>query len=524
MGAQRNFALSLMVAGALGGCAEYGARPASPAQGGRTWVEASSPRFRIVSDLPAADAEAIARELEQGVEAIDQVAFEHARTRLEPTTVIVFNSASDFHAFMPELVEGRFYRSLPGDLEPSSFLVLYGSLDDSSRIACLHELTHDLFDRNFGPAPPWLSEGWAQYFSTIQIEPDRIRVGAALPHLTFTQEIRPMMARADDGSEVLAMPVSQISPPSQLLAMDRRAFYSSSISQSAGEEERLHATSVYLGAWALVHLLHDGPAPYPKRFERFLEAARHTPLQAAWASAFAGLSAADFDHDFQVYLAKREMAMFEFKRHAVDSPVSISKRSLPDSEVRLYWARLSSGQASDAAAVADLDAAVAQNPASPEAHYFRGLHWLHRQQLATAERDLVEAARLAPNDPRYLLAVVMLRNEQSPAEERVHSGDPVMQAAEPLARVARSPMQLRVLALIYDELGQFDRALELAQRAVALAPIDSWCLDTEAQILNHLGRTQEALEVQRAAVAFLPEDAAAPEIVKRLSLLEAAMR
>ncbi len=279
---------SLMVVGALQGCAEYGARPASPARGGRAWVEASSARFRVVSDLPAPESEAIARELEQGLEAIDQVAFEHARTKLEPTTVVVFNSASDFHAFMPELVEGRFYRGLPGDLEPSSFLVLYGSLDDSSRITCLHELTHDLFDRNFGPAPPWLSEGWAQYFSTIQIEPDRIRVGAALPHLTFTQDAEPRMARADDGSVVLAMPVDQVARPSQLLGMDRRTFYASPLSQQASPEQRLNATSLYLGAWALVHLLHDGPEPYPKRFKRFLDAARHSPLEKAWAGAFAG--------------------------------------------------------------------------------------------------------------------------------------------------------------------------------------------------------------------------------------------
>jgi len=516
--------LGLMVLSAIGGCAEYGARPASPAQGGRAWLEASSPRFRVVSDLPAAESEAIARELEQGVEAIDQVAFEHARTKLEPTTVVVFSSASDFHAFMPELLEGRFYRNLPGDLEPSPFLVLYGSLDESSRITCLHELTHDLFDRNFGPAPPWLSEGWAQYFSTIQIEPTRIRVGAALPHLTFTQDAQPVMAKADNGTEVLAMPVELVVPPSQLLGMDRGTFYSSAFSHGAGQEERLRATSLYLGAWALVHLLHDGPEPYPTRFKGFLEAARRAPLQAAWAGAFAGLGAEQFDHDFRVYLAKREMATFEFKRRAAESPASVSIRALSDAEVRLYWARLSSGPATEAAAARDLDVAVTEAPGSAEARYFRGLHWLHRQRLPAAETDLVEAVRLAPNDPRYLFGVLMLRITQSKATEHVQTGDPIMQAAEPLVAVARSPAQLRVLALVHDDLGQLDRALELAQRAVSLAPIDPSSLDAEAQILNHLGRTKDALDVERAAVAFLPENTAAPEIVERLNELEAAAR
>lgn len=106
---------------------------------------------------------------------------------------------------MPELVEGSFYRKLPGDLEPARFVILHGTLGTESRIAFLHELTHDLFERNFGPAPPWLNEGWAQYYSTIQIEPDRIRVGSALPHLTFTAESEAFAARADDGSVVIVV-------------------------------------------------------------------------------------------------------------------------------------------------------------------------------------------------------------------------------------------------------------------------------------------------------------------------------
>jgi len=255
-----------------------------------------------------------------------------------------------------------------------------------------------------------------------------------------------------------------------------------------------------------------------------MESARRAPLQPAWQGAFAGLSAADFDHDFRVYLANRELATFEYKRHTAAAPVSVTKRAMSDAEVRLYWARLSSGPTSELAARLDLDAAIAEAPESPESHYFRGLYWLHRQNLPAAERDLLEAARLAPSDPRYLLGVLMLRIRQSPATGHVLLGDPVTKAAEPLARVARSPVQLRTLALVHDDLGDFERALELAQRAAKLAPIDSWCLDTEAQVLTHLGRTKDALDVQRAAVAFLSDSAAAPEIVQRLTELEAAAR
>ena len=99
-----------------------------------------------------------------------------------------------------------------------------------------------------------------------------------------------------------------------------------------------------------------------------------------------------------------------------------------------------------------------------------------------------------------------------------------MQAAEPLGRVARSPLQFQALARVYYDLGDLQQALAYAERGVALAPIDSFNLDAEAEILNALGRTQEAVDRERSAVAFLPEDTAAPQLTKRLSEYEARLR
>ena len=514
-----------LIATALASCTAYGTRPESPAHGGRAWAEANSQHFRVIADLPADEAAAMALELEQALDAIDQVAFEHARTSLEPTTVVVFSEGSDFHAFAPELIEGRFYRKLPGDLEPSRFMLLHGTLSTESRIACLHELTHDLFERNFGPAPAWLNEGWAQYYSTIQIEPDRLRVGAALPQLTFTAESEPFSARADDGSIVLAMPIESVATPSQLLRLGRDEFYRASAVEHPSDADRMRATSLYLGSWALVHMLHDGPEPYPTRFNRFLQNVRRERVETAWQSAFAGVGSGDFDRDFKHYLALRQLAVFEFgKRNATNAP-SIATRELTDAEVHVLWARLSPWEgAQGAAAKRDLDEAVTEAPSSAEAHYFRGLYWAAQHRFDAAADDLLAAARLAPNDPRYLLGILTLRAQQQPPTEHVHAGDPVMQAAEPLGQVARSPLQFQALARVYYDLGDLQQALAYAERGVALAPIDSFNLDAEAQILNALGRTQEAVDHERSAVAFLPEGIAAPQLAKRLSEYEARLQ
>ncbi len=513
--------LGLGIICAASGCSSYGVRPHSPAQGGPAWVEVSSAHFRVITDLSSADAQGVAREFENELEAVDQVEFEHPRTATEPTTVVVFSSASDFHAFVPNLVDGEFRRSLPGDLEPARYVLLHGAVTADTRVTCMHEMTHDLFERNFGPAPPWLNEGWAQYYSTIDVGPDKLRVGGALPHLTFTFGGAPFHGRSTDGSYMLAMPVDQVPPPSQLLAMDRKTFYAFSKEQDVEGEGHLKGIAVYMGAWALVHMMHDGPESYRVRYKRFLEKVRDSQVQPAWDSAFAGVSPADFDRDFRTYLSAREVTLYEYPRqHADTQELATTNRVMSDAEVRILWSRLSpKGGPAEVAAQQDLDAAVREAPDSPDGYYYRGLFSLHHQQLANAETDLVKAVQLAPTDPRYLTGVVELRLKQA-LQKKNGSAGPIKEALEPLAAVATSAVQFRVVALIYNQLGQHEKALPFAQHATALAPIDSDCLDVEAQVLSSLGRNHEALQSQRAAVAFLPEGAAAPGILKRLKTYE----
>lgn len=505
----------------LAGCGGSGGIPRSPGQGGNPWLELSSAHFRIVSDLDAADARQIADQLEQGVYAIEHAAFEHARAALAPTTVVVFREEADFHAFEPALARGTFIRQLPSDLEPSKFMVLFGELTPESRIACLHELTHELFDRNFGPAPPWLQEGWAEYFSTVEIENGHVRVGAGLPHVGFTLDAQGYGGRAADGSPVFVFPIDEVAPPSQLLKLDRHAFYEFALNRTPGAEALDRGRALYLGAWGFVHLLRDRDSPLNARYVHFLSLVRDQQVPAAWSEAFAGVSDSDLDREFRRYLARGELVVY-------DSPLQVPKatvlqtRVLRDDEVHVLWGRLAS-RFGDGSRIADaqFDIAVREAPESAEAHYFRGVSALKRHRLADAEHSLLLAAQLAPNDPRYLLAIVALRAEQrADPNARVQLGDTVMQAALPLVPVANSPMQLRILAEIYRDLPDLPKALAFAERAVALNPIGSSELDTEASLLNDLGRFDEALHSQRAAVAFLPEKVKDDGIQQRLRQYE----
>ena len=115
--ALRRLGFAIALSASASACAEFGAHPKCPAKGGSPWAQIDSPHFTVVSDLPRDQAESMARDLEEGLDALTQIAFEHAKIPVEHTTIVDFQDDSDFHAFLPKLVDGAFYRSLPNDPE-----------------------------------------------------------------------------------------------------------------------------------------------------------------------------------------------------------------------------------------------------------------------------------------------------------------------------------------------------------------------------------------------------------------------
>ncbi len=447
----------------------------------------------MLTDLAPDEAESTTRELEQNMEALGTIAFPHARTPNRRTTVVVFRNDSEFHAFAPELYGGQFMLGLPNDLEPDPFVVLRERLDAATRVRFLHELTHDLFARNFGWAPPWLAEGWAQYYSTLRVDGGTAHLGEALPRITFTSETDFFVARADNGEVVTAVPTREVPKATELIAMDARAFYAPMRTPEPNLSDRQRAGTRYAGSWALVHMMLDGGEPYTPRFRAFLEQARSgETLARAWQLAFADIPPAKLDEDFRSYLARRELAVWETPFLGTSNRIAVECRPLTASDVHLLWARLIRwGGKGDADAKQDLADALAEAPDAAEPRYWLGLYALSHGDAQRAELELDQAVRAAPRDARFRLAMVRLymqSRETSSAAKLAH-------AVERLAEVAESPTQLRVVASALRQLRPSEKALEFARKAYALGPIDPRVLDTYAAALFDAGQVDAAVAI-----------------------------
>jgi len=144
-----------------------------------SWTEVRSAHFRVVSDAGASEARQIASELER-IRAVYQSVL---GPEVEPAEPIVVFAAADAEGFQ-ELVPRKWRREGAGwaglFLEaPSGYAILL-RLDlrgDLRFRTVYHEYFHYLTRRHIGRLPPWLGEGLADYWATVDIREEEILVG-----------------------------------------------------------------------------------------------------------------------------------------------------------------------------------------------------------------------------------------------------------------------------------------------------------------------------------------------------------
>lgn len=153
---------------------------AAPASAGPSWVEVRSSHFRVVSDAGEGEARRVASELEK-IRSVYQLVVGPEVEPVDPILVFASADVEGFEALLPAKwrEEGR-TRWAGLFLEAPSGYTLLLRLDlrgDLRFRTVYHEYFHSLTRRNIGPLPPWLNEGLADYWATIDIRDEEILVG-----------------------------------------------------------------------------------------------------------------------------------------------------------------------------------------------------------------------------------------------------------------------------------------------------------------------------------------------------------
>ena len=201
------------------------------------WIRVPSSDFEIYSSAGEGDTRRVLQSFERVRDFFEQATGSKGRRR-EPVHVIVFGSKKEYELYRPVDFATAFYTQVAG----RDYIVL-GSANDAVFPIAVHEYVH-LIAQNAGmKLPPWLNEGLAEVFSTLQPQGDKVLVGTLIP------------------GRMQALLRENWVPLATIVSANRDSPYYS---------EKSKAGSLYNEGWALTHMLELSRA-YGARFPALLD-------------------------------------------------------------------------------------------------------------------------------------------------------------------------------------------------------------------------------------------------------------
>ena len=442
-----------------------------PAHGGAAWSELASRHFVLRTDLPRNEARVALGQFEQSYAAFEELVFPSGRPPAGRIDFVLFRDDEDFRRLAPPGASGYFLSRTDGEAPEAPAIVMHGELLPNTRRRFQHELTHRFLSLHLRDAPPWVEEGLAEYYSTVELEPDRAIVGQLPVKRVLRTEIPDsitLLARfVENRVEYSELPTLR-----GLIDLDFASFH-----------DDKHEMANYVAAWELVHMLESAP-DLRGRFQRYLAAlGGGVDPRVAWSDSFGDLDAAQLEARFKHYTLRPELPDSAAPFHPPEAPPPEEERRLSDAEVHLLWARVRPWNCREniVAAGGDLRAALAAGSPSPELLYWKALYDRKWRRFELAERDLAGALAARPREARYWHALAALRY-YSELEEPTHPLGSTEEATRRLAPLARSPWELDFLARWYADHGRRAEGLAFARRALEAGPGCWECVDTWAKL------------------------------------------
>ena len=377
------------------------------------WIRLNSSHFSVVTDGGEKQGKEVIARFEQMRSAFGQLLMRSRVNLPEPMDVIALASQEDYSAVVPgrqdPLLSEAFF--VPG--EDRYYFVLNLSRQDSWR-AVSYDFAKTLLNYNYPPAQPWFDDGFAQYFSSLQLG-QKVQIGGE-PEST-----------ADRSSQFVSLLTSQPWIPSaQLFAMRPQA-----VGNAPAPQDGLFAAQ----SWIILHFLINQNKLEQTGNYFDLALNRKLPAEQAIQQAY-DMTPAQFDQAVKSYwqsLMPRLQSPTPAGKNDAGSALGQAPTVSPDEEIGSSVQELptSVGQALVAEMAMRLpehhDHAINQlNSLSNQpkldnevAHRALSFAYLHNNQYTEATEELSKAAELDPRDPwiHFYAALIKYHQGQSVGRE-----------------------------------------------------------------------------------------------------------
>lgn len=407
------------------------------------WVKIQSPHFTVFTDASEKQGREVALRFEQ-MRAVFGVLFSKVKVQdSQPNYIIAFRHNKDFKQISP--VWKGAAENLAGWFQPSQGIT-YIALDLSSQgkwNTIFHEYSHALLNANVPPMPPWFDEGFAEYFSTVNVVGKDIEVGA-LPE-----------------SVPYVLNQSKWLPIADLFSVDH---------SSADYNESNRQGIFYAESWLAMHYLwfDRSRTAATIKYLQFREAG--VPVADAIRKAY-GVEPRELDKQLGTYFRTGRALVYRYPTPAELAQITMTASPLSDLDVRARIADLcvqSPDHLEDG--MKDLDAVLQQNPNDAVALRAMGYGWLRKGDQAKAGEYFGKAAGQDSQDPQVFYLSAVLLSREGP------QNDPAL--VEKMQTALKKAIKLDAnlgdawnwLSITYAWQDKFDDAITAARRAVELSP------------------------------------------------------
>ena len=322
------------------------ASSAGQGQLSREWKRLPSAHFTIVGTSSARDLAQLSVELEAFLAVLQQLTPSLRLASPVPTYVVALKDFGAYTNFQPRGPGGRrmdwvagYYSTGP---EGNYLVAPWGGKDRQSLALMIHELTHDLANRNVGGIPLWLAEGVSEFYSTFRVDADRSQ---AIVGEVPKERLRSLVGQS-------------------LMPLDR-LFAVKNANEFANSPFEL--SLFYAQSWALVHYLYLGQqGARTRQIGAYLQALeRGHDRSAAFALAFGG-TYDQLGKDLVAYVRALEFPFFSLKAAAPGGMAADASRvsPMPEADAAALQAVLLTRMGAVAEAEEALRRAMAQPPSS----------------------------------------------------------------------------------------------------------------------------------------------------------------
>jgi tetratricopeptide (TPR) repeat protein len=435
-----------------------------PTRAADKWTRVQSKNFTLVGNA----SESQIREVAEGLEVFRSAFSRFFRLKegaTVATTVLVFRSDAAFKPFKP-LYQGK-PANVAGFFQGGSDLnIIALAADMETPRVIYHELVHRIMSDNLGSQPPWFQEGFAECFSTLEIEgkDKKVRLGRAI------------------GEHVELLNQRRFMPLEQLFSVAHG-------SPEYNEEEKQGL--FYAESWAFVHYMMFNSEQRRTQLNTFLgELARGTAAPKAFQQVFS-IELPVFQKEFEAYIQGRQAwNLFQIQTPAgLDRSKDMQAQVISEGEAESYLGDLLVRLNRLPEAETHLTKAIQLDPklSGPQAAMGR-LH-LRKGNRAEALTYAKKASELDPDNylAHYSYASLIRNQKEAPSDS-----DREILRRELKRTIELAPQFVEATEMLASEnLSrniEIVETIELLAKALAIAPGRDY---VALQLASALSRTQQ---------------------------------